>query len=106
MESVQEKSDDVTDWTQCCLSQTGKHDYITTPGIQGMSSLEKDLKDFELLGDVSLSIKLQRLNDGSGIANTCLTNKAMWHKKCHNICNQQKVQRVRNILSKTKQKMI
>ena len=82
-----------TDWSKCCLCQSEKDEHFTTPGTLGFNSLQKDLLAFDSLGALPLNIHLNRLDNGTGIANTCLTKEAKWHKSCRSSCNNQKVQR-------------
>ena len=55
----------------------------------GYVTLENDLLGFHELGLLQpTSIKLDLLNDGSGIANTLRSNNACWHKSCRDEMHQ------------------
>ena len=45
------------------------------------------------LGMVPFAINLEQLNDGSGLDNTLLKNKALWHKSCKDKVNSTKLKR-------------
>ena len=54
---------------------------------QGFSTLEINLNEFIQLNALPSSIKLTRLDDGSGIAATLHSHGAMYHKSCRSSCN-------------------
>ena len=54
---------------------------------QGFSTLEINLKGFIQLIAPPSSIKLSRLDDGSGIAVTLHSHGAVYHKSCRSYCN-------------------
>ena len=70
---------------------------------QGFSTLEINLKEFIQLNALPSSIKLSRLDDGSGIASTLHSHGAVYHKSCRSSCNSCWVKRVRGSLDKQRQ---
>ena len=81
-----------TDWTLCCLCQEA-HSKKSDKDLRcpydkewlhnAYQTLEDDLKGF-VENDVPLplGVNLIHLDDGSGIANTLIKNKAKYHNSC------------------------
>ena len=90
-----------TDWTLCVLCQDASTSPLVDPSRnsnkacsnQGYKTLAKNLTSFHQLGVVPMGINISRLDDGSGIEQTLINNKAKWHKTCYNSCNEGKVSR-------------
>ena len=91
----------IMDWALCCLCQGEdksskdlRRPYSKECYHTAYQSLEEDLKIFAE-NDVTLplGVNLNRLNDGSGIANTLLGNKAIHHNGCRALFRQNMVQR-------------
>ena len=59
----------------------------------GYKSLAENLLLFNELEMVPFAINLEQLNDGSGVENTLLKNKASWHKSCKDKVNSTKLKR-------------
>ena len=86
------------DWTMCCLCQTGSKKDLRCPADQerfhsAYDNLEKDHLDFDSISALPDLLSLACLNDGSGIAKTCLINRANYHKNCRSQYNQDKFRR-------------
>ena len=80
-------------WNLCALCQT----YTIGENLQcpansttkdvgaGYRSFAKNINEFVSLGTLPIfPLRLRHLDDGSGIDNTLMTNRASWHKSCHN----------------------
>ena len=61
----------------------------------GYDILAQNLESFNDLGFMPLGIDITRLNDGSGISNTLMSQNASWHKSCWSKFDQQKLERAR-----------
>ena len=75
------------DWKLCVLCQKRKEERLQCPANSkrtdlgaGYKSLAENLLLFIDLGMVPFAISFEQLNDGSGVENTLLKNKALWHK--------------------------
>ena len=84
-----------TDWELCCLCQEESRRDLRCPynkecHHKAYGTLENDLKNF-VANDVPLplGVNLECLDDGSGIAQTLLKNKAKYHNGCRSLfrCN-------------------
>ena len=89
-----------TDWTLCCLCYLQKHEALVNPTEQGLSTLERDLKDFVQLSALPSSINISQLDDGTGIAATLHSHGAVYHKSCRSLCNSYRVKRARDSFEK------
>ena len=93
--------DDVvaTNWSICVLCQESTSERLISPANatrkhgSGYRVLDHNLKKIKKLEGISMNIKLEWLNDGSGIEQTLRTNNAVWHKSCFNKCDNLKLQR-------------
>lgn len=88
------------DWKLCALCQETKEESLQCPANSkrtdrgaGYKSLAEHLLLFSELGITPFAISLEQLNDGSGIENTLLNNKASWHKSCRDKVNSTKLKR-------------
>ena len=95
-----------TDWELCCLCQEVSSKDLRCPynkkcHHKAYATLENDLKNF-VENDVPLplGVNLEIFDDGSGIANTLLKNKAKYHNGCRSLFRGYMIERV---LSKRKQ---
>ena len=81
-----------SDWALCCLCQvdSSKKDLRCPFNKEYLhkayETLADDLKNFaENDVPLPLEVTLECLNDGSGIANTLLKNKAKYHNRCRSL---------------------
>ena len=88
------------DWRLHCLCQSSNSQPLQNATKKGFVSLEKDLKDLEQLDALPFHIDLQRLNNGTGIVSTLITQKAVYHKNCRSVCNSSHVKRARDTVEK------
>ena len=51
---------------------------MNLPQIGGLSSFQKDMKDFEQLGAFPMNIQLERWDAGLGICNTVINNEGKY----------------------------
>ena len=91
------------DWTLCCLCYSQKNEALVNATLQRFSTLEIYLKEFIQLNALPSSIKLIRLDDGSGIAATLHSHGGVYHKSCRSSCSSCRVKRVRDSLGKHRQ---
>ena len=84
----------------CVLCQERKEESLQCPANSkrtdlgaGYKTLAENLLLFNELGMVPFAINLEQLNDGSGVDNTLLKNKASWHKSCKDKVNSTKLKR-------------
>jgi len=99
------------DWKLCILCQRVTNDRLVDPVdihgkenmFQGYKSLESFLTRLNDLGQLSslpYKVSMSALNDGLGICNTFILNKAKYHKKCKDECCERKLLRVTKRLEK------
>ena len=48
----------------------------------GYKSLSDNVRSFQDLGEIPMKFDPKRIDDGSGIENFLIKNKASWHKSC------------------------
>ena len=84
-----------TNWELCGLCQVQKKEDLQCPARSskppvgsGYVSLARDLLEFQGFGQIPAELDLNRLNDGNGIEDTLMTNRAQWHKSCRVRYNQ------------------
>lgn len=89
-----------TDWSKCCLCQKSKKEDLRCPAnykrldyTSSYITLADNLIGFQDIHSVPLHINLARLDDGTGIANTLVTNSARYHKSCYTACNSRMLDR-------------
>ena len=91
----------VTDWRYFTLCQRETEEKLVKPSDKkcrssdkksGYTVIAKNILDFSEIGLVPLDIDLRRLDNGQGIEETFVTNKAVWHKTCWNKFDEQKLQ--------------
>ena len=83
-------SESAIDWNACILCQTVTLDTLQCPAKskrsnigQGYKTFADNLAQFLQIDSLPLPIPhLSQLNDGSGIENTLMKQKAKWHKNC------------------------
>ena len=90
-------------WTLCCLCYSQKNEALVNATQQEFSTLEINLKEFIQLNALPSSIKLSRLDDGSGIAATLHSHGAVYLKSCRSYCNSRRGKRVGHSLDKQRQ---
>ena len=88
------------DWKLYVLCQKRKEESLQCPANSkrtdlgaGYKSLAENLLLFNELRMVPFAVNLEQLNDGSGVENTLLKNKASWHKLCKDKVNSTKLKR-------------
>lgn len=93
---------ELVNWDLCALCQKNTGEKLVNPFNKtqkdcrhGYQALAHNLKEFHEIGRVPLDINIQCLNDGTGIENTLLANKAVWHKNCWLMCSNMKLQRAK-----------
>ena len=95
--------DKPTIWSLCVLCQKPSTIHLTDPSNstkdreapKGYKSLARNLEELHFLNALPLNIELSRLNDGTGIESTLMTNSAKWHKSCWLLCNKTQIDRAR-----------
>ncbi|KAG1654979.1 hypothetical protein GQR58_024753 [Nymphon striatum] len=92
-----------TDWSLCIFCQKSNNVKLVCPADSkrnntgvGYSSLSDNLKKFLQMGNLPRNLKLERLDDGQGLANTLSDHNAKWHKNCRDMYNQTKLNRIQN----------
>ena len=94
-------TDPSTDWSLCILCQKSSNVQLMCPADSkrkdagaGYNTLYDDLSSFLQMGHLPSNIKLERFDDGHGIATTLANHKAKWHKNCRDMYNQTKLMRL------------
>ena len=89
-----------SDWALCCLCQvdSSKKDLRCPFNKEYLhkayETLADDLKNFvENYVPLPLGVTLECVDDGSGIANTLLKNKAKYHNRCRSLFRSYMVER-------------
>ncbi len=60
---------------------------------KGYATLSANILQFSELNEFPMPINLERLDEGNGLEETMMSNKAMWHKSCSNKFNVTKLLR-------------
>lgn len=88
------------DWEKCIICQENTSDVLQYPADSSRSDagvgyvrFEENFTRFKELGALPVKIEAERLDNGSGISNTLLVNKAKWHKSCNLKFNSTKLER-------------
>ena len=80
-----------TDWTKCVLCQKVTSEALQCPAESkrydvgtghGYSTFAENIVRFQELKDMPMPLDLRRLDEGGGVENTLVVNKAKWHKYC------------------------
>ena len=78
-----------TDWTKCVLCQEDNDEDLQNPSAgkkfkpeDSYKTLVDNIQTFNTLCEMPMDINIDRLDDGDGIVETFLRNKAVWHKRC------------------------
>ena len=77
-------------WELCCLCQQDNHnELLQTPKDEGLVNLERELNEFKEISAVpsGITLSLDQLNDGSGVAATLRSNTTKYHKSCRSYRN-------------------
>ena len=79
---------DSINWELCCLCQEEKDDHLQCPisakGPKcGFEYLATNLLEFQKLNSLPVNVNLDKLDEGSGIAETLQSHAAMYHKSCY-----------------------
>lgn len=80
-------------WSMCCLCQLKKSEKLITPTAKGYSSIDSDLKVLASLNFLPITVNIELLDEGPGIAITLDSHNAVYHKTCRALCNSQKIKR-------------
>ena len=83
-----QSSPDNINWKLCCLCQEEKADHLQCPinakGPNcGYEYLATNLLEFQKLNSLPMNVNLDKLDEGSGIAETLQSHSAMYHKSCY-----------------------
>ena len=86
-QSSRSESDNIN-WKLCCLCQEEKDDrlqcMISAKGLKcGYDYLATNLLKFQNLNSLPMNVNLDKLDEGSGIAETLQSHSAMYHKSCY-----------------------
>lgn len=86
--------DDIN-WNLCCLCQIDTNERLQNPTLDGYLSLEKQLKEFKNLNATpsEILVPTDKLDDGSGIADTLKSHNAKYHKSCRLNCSASRLKR-------------
>ena len=90
---------DSINWELCFLCQEEKDDHLQCPinakGHKcGYKYLATNLLEFKKLNSLPINIKFEKLDEGSGIAETLRSHSAMYHKSCYLKYTSSKIQRL------------
>ena len=93
-------------WKLRCLCQEEKADHLQWPINAkapncGYEYLATNLLEFQKLNSLPMNVNLDKLDEGSGIAETLQSHSAMYHKSCYLKYTSSKVQRLQKRLSVT-----
>ena len=81
-------------WVQCILCQTDTDQPLIQPTESGYISLIDHLREFAKLDALPRTVRLQQMDDGSGVLQTFVTHNAKYHKICRNMYDAQKLSRL------------
>ena len=89
-----------TNWHLCAICQEVTSEALQCPADTkrsdvgaGYKTLAGNIEKFSKLGCMPTNLCLSRLNEGNGIEETFLVNKARWHKSCYALFNSTKLKR-------------
>lgn len=82
------------DWAQCLLCQTGADQVLIQPTLAGYRSLIEHLTEFAKHDALPRTVRLQQMDDGSGLLQTFVSHNAQYHKSCRSKYDSQKVARL------------
>ena len=82
------------DWNLCILCQNNSTETLICPTTTGYVSLINNLTKFAEHNALPPTVRLERLDDGSGILCTFVKNNAKYHKMCRNRYDEQKISRL------------
>ena len=91
---IEQDSSRYMNWTKCILCQETTAEPLQCPENIWRSDIEFGIIQFNELGSLPISIDIERLDEGSGIAPTLIEHKARWHKTCKNKFSTLKLQRI------------
>lgn len=81
------------DWSLCIFCQKDTTEKLINPTEESYSTAERHLKGFKAVGAFQSSLKIDKFNDGSGIASSLAKHGARWHKNCRANYNQRMLDR-------------
>ena len=89
-----------TAWEICIVCKDNTSEVLQCPAESSRSDagvgyvrFEENFMRFKELGVLPVKIEVERLDNGSGISNNLLKNKAKWHKSCNLKFNSTKLER-------------
>ena len=91
------------DWGLCILCQQNTKEKLTCPNNSknasspGYQNLASNLESFSSINALPSNIKLETLNDGTGLEETLKSNSAKWHQTCRLKYNNSKLKRAQSI---------
>jgi hypothetical protein len=81
-------------WKLCIICQVKTNEPLQCPANSkrsdvgsGYKSSADNIKSFQDLGEIPQKLDPKKIDDGSGIENSLIRNKASWHKSCRNKFN-------------------
>ena len=96
------------DWSLCFLCQENKKGVpLTEPDTRknkssGLESLEQFIIEYHNINALPHNLNMNHINDGSGISQTLIKNKAKWHRDCKKLYCELKVNRAKDRVNKRK----
>ena len=95
-----EISSKTINWELCVFCQEQTNENLKCPANSkrgdvgaGYKSAEANINEFKKIGILPFKVDSNQLDDGSGIANSLLKHRAVWHKSCRNKINSTKLKR-------------
>ena len=95
-----EVSSRTINWELCVFCQGKTNENLQCPANSKREdigarykSAEASIREFKRLGISPFKVDFDQLDDGSGIANSLLKHKAVWHKSCRNKINSTELKR-------------
>ena len=96
------------DWSLCVLCQENKKGVpLPEPDTRknkspGLESLEQFIIEYHNINALPHNLNMNHINDGSGITQTLIKNKAKWHRDCKKLYCELKVNRAKDRVNKRK----
>ena len=93
-------ADSITNWDLCFLCQVNNKillrcpaDFQKTECVDGYKTLAKNILTFHNINALPIPINPKRIDNGDGIEETLLTNRAKYHEACRLLFNNTKLNR-------------
>jgi len=98
---TQAKSKPQTNWTKCCLCQNDTEEKLMSPlssfqreqDYAGYTNIANNVPLFHAINDMPIPLNPARLDEGGGIKETLMRNRAKYHQSCRLLFNNTKLQR-------------